>query len=202
MKSLSAFSTAARPHPHSPFSILHSPAPFQVFEFRASSRPSHSPLCPTCALNNAAPSPAPTLTMVDAPPRPATHPVGSSNTSDRPDPTAGHDPEPSSHSITPSSHSRSRSPRSSSSDTSDSDLDRENYIGLHQIETQRHDDSTPSISSGEYRINTRRTVSRTSQSSRPPREGVLGRIQRFWTRNVVLTVAQKKNRDYFGAFSR
>lgn len=102
------------------------------------------------------------------------------------------------HSITPSS--RGRSPRSSSSDTSDSDLDRENYIGLHQIETQRNDDSTPSISSGEYRINTRRTVSRTSQSSRPPREGVLGRIQRFWTRNVVLTVAQKKNRDYFGAF--
>ncbi len=198
MKSLSAFSTAARPHPHSPFSILQLHSSFSIFEFRPCSRPSHSPLCPNCALNNAGPFPAPTLTMVDAPPRPATHPVGSGNTSDRPYPTAGRDPEPSLHSITPSS--RGRSPRSSSSDTSDSDLDRENYIGLHQIETQRNDDSTPSISSGEYRINTRRTVSRTSQSSRPPREGVLGRIQRFWTRNVVLTVAQKKNRDYFGAF--
>ncbi|KKK21005.1 hypothetical protein AOCH_004809 [Aspergillus ochraceoroseus] len=75
--------------------------------------------------------------------------------------------------------------------------DRDAYQ-LHEIETQRDDDdSTGSISSGEYRITTRRTVSRTSRSSRGPRKGVLGRIQRLWTRNVVLTVPQKKNRDYF-----
>ncbi|BCS21190.1 DUF202 domain-containing protein [Aspergillus puulaauensis] len=138
--------------------------------------------------------------MVDAS-RPATYPVRSSNPSDPPAPTAGPDPGPSSHSITTSSHSRSRSPRSSSRDTSDSDLDRdfdrENNLELHQIPTQRNDDSTASISSGEYRVTTRRTVSRTSQRSRSPRKGVLGNIQRFWTRNVVLTVAQKKNRDYF-----
>lgn len=137
--------------------------------------------------------------MVDALPRLATQPVGSNtgNTSNRPDPTAGPDPEPSSHSNT-----SSRSPRSSSSDTSDPDLDRENNLELHQIETQRNDDSGASISSGEYRVTTQRTVSRTSQRSRSPRKGVLGRIQRFWTRNVVLTVGQKKNRDYFGASPR
>ena len=78
-------------------------------------------------------------------------------------------------------------------------LDPDN-LELHEIETQQDDDSGVSISSGEYRITTRRTVSRTStsQTQRPRREGLLGRIQRFWTRHVVLTVAQKKNRDYFG----
>ncbi|KAL2870119.1 DUF202 domain-containing protein [Aspergillus lucknowensis] len=71
-------------------------------------------------------------------------------------------------------------------------------LELQEIETQQDDDySSASISSGEYRINTRRTVSRTSQSSQPPRTGVLGRLQRFWTRNVVLIVPQKKNRDHF-----
>lgn len=77
-------------------------------------------------------------------------------------------------------------------------LDPDN-LELHEIETQQDDDSGVSISSGEYRITTRRTVSRTStsQTQRPRREGLLGRIQRFWTRHVVLTVAQKKNRDYF-----
>jgi hypothetical protein len=72
---------------------------------------------------------------------------------------------------------------------------------LDEIETQQDDDSTGSISSGEYRITTRRTVSRTSQGSRRRREGVIGSIQRFWLRNVVLTVPQKKNRDYLGESS-
>jgi hypothetical protein len=78
-------------------------------------------------------------------------------------------------------------------------LDPDN-LELHEIETQQDDDSGVSISSGEYRITTQRTVSRTStsQTQRPRREGLLGRIQRLWTRHVVLTVAQKKNRDYFG----
>ncbi|KAL4902148.1 hypothetical protein BDW74DRAFT_169650 [Aspergillus multicolor] len=76
-------------------------------------------------------------------------------------------------------------------------LDPDN-LELHEIETHQDDDSGASISSGEYRITTRRTVSRTETTQTQPRhEGFLGRIQRFWTRNVVLTVAQKKNRDYF-----
>ncbi|KAL4959289.1 DUF202 domain-containing protein [Aspergillus stella-maris] len=76
-------------------------------------------------------------------------------------------------------------------------------LELHQIETQHDDESTGSISSGEYRITTRRTVSHTSASqiqrvqSQPQREGFIGRITRFWTRHVVLTVSQRKNRDYF-----
>ncbi|KAL4746279.1 hypothetical protein BDW72DRAFT_185191 [Aspergillus terricola var. indicus] len=87
---------------------------------------------------------------------------------------------------------RPRTPRN------EAHLDPDN-LELHEIETQQDDDSGGSISSGEYRITTRRTVSRNSasQTQRPRREGLLGRIQRFWTRHVVLTVAQKKNRDYF-----
>jgi hypothetical protein len=79
-------------------------------------------------------------------------------------------------------------------------------LELHEIETH-HDDaagtSSASISSGEYRVTTRRTVSRTSQRterSRAPCKGLLGKVQRFWTRNVVLTVPQKSNRDHFGEF--
>ncbi|KAL2837047.1 hypothetical protein BJY01DRAFT_47578 [Aspergillus pseudoustus] len=93
---------------------------------------------------------------------------------------------------TASCHSSSFNSRDDHSD----DLDPDN-LELHEIETHRDDDSTASISSGEYRITTRRTVSRTSRSSSPRREGVIGYIQRFWTRNVVLTVPHKKNRDYF-----
>ncbi|KOC14530.1 hypothetical protein AFLA70_5g008911 [Aspergillus flavus AF70] len=76
-------------------------------------------------------------------------------------------------------------------------------LELHEIETQPDHElgsSTASISSGEYRITTRRTASRTSQRterSRAPRKGLLGKVQRFWTRNVVLTVPQKSNRDHF-----
>ncbi|KAL2861981.1 hypothetical protein BJX68DRAFT_14098 [Aspergillus pseudodeflectus] len=99
---------------------------------------------------------------------------------------------------TPSSFCNSTaSYRSSSHDDSldCNELDPDSFE-LHEIETQQDDDSTGSISSGEYRITTRRTVSRTSQGSRRRREGVIGSIQRFWLRNVVLTVPQKKNRDY------
>ncbi|KAL4773921.1 hypothetical protein BDW60DRAFT_12008 [Aspergillus nidulans var. acristatus] len=107
-------------------------------------------------------------------------------------------PEPrpdsrSSHTDTSASASlRPRTPRN------ETHLDPDN-LELHEIETQQDDDSGVSISSGEYRITTQRTVSRTStsQTQRPRREGLLGRIQRLWTRHVVLTVAQKKNRDYF-----
>ncbi|KAL4864873.1 hypothetical protein BDV12DRAFT_158516 [Aspergillus spectabilis] len=94
-----------------------------------------------------------------------------------------------------SSSFASTSAQCPSRDDSDSDVDPDD-LELHEIETQHDDDSTGSISSGEYRVTTRRTVSRTSQSSRS-REGILGRIQRFWTRHVVLTVPQRKNRDYF-----
>ncbi|KAL4957101.1 hypothetical protein BDW69DRAFT_157167 [Aspergillus filifer] len=82
--------------------------------------------------------------------------------------------------------------------------DRDNdTLELHEIETQHDDDSTGSISSGEYRVTTRRTLSRTSASqvqrvqTQPQQDGIFGRITRFWTRNVVLTVSQRKNRDYF-----
>ncbi|KAL4985872.1 hypothetical protein BDW68DRAFT_198511 [Aspergillus falconensis] len=92
-----------------------------------------------------------------------------------------------------SAHTDATSPRTP---RNEADLDPDN-LELHEIETQQDDDSGGSISSGEYRITTRRTVSRTSTSQTPRREGVLGRIQRFWTKHVVLTVAQKKNRDYF-----
>ncbi|KAL5001710.1 hypothetical protein BDV10DRAFT_159599 [Aspergillus recurvatus] len=101
----------------------------------------------------------------------------------------GSEPRPDSRS-THTDSIRPRAPRN------EADLDLDN-LELHEIETQQDDDSEWSISSGEYRITTRRTVSRTSTSQTPRREGVLGRIQRFWTRHVVLTVAQKKNRDYF-----
>ncbi|KAL2818077.1 hypothetical protein BJX63DRAFT_83277 [Aspergillus granulosus] len=114
----------------------------------------------------------------DGDPHRKPHPVG----------TAQSRPESSLSTSTGSCHSFSR-------DNSD-DLDPDN-LELHEIETQHDDDSTGSISSGEYRITTRRTVSQTSQSSRQRREGVLGSLQRFWTKNVVLTVPQKKNRDYF-----
>ncbi|KAF9889434.1 hypothetical protein FE257_007336 [Aspergillus nanangensis] len=73
-------------------------------------------------------------------------------------------------------------------------------LELHEIETQEDAWSSGSISSGEYRVTTRRTVSRSSQRtvrSQEPRKGVWGRLQRLWTRNVVLTVPQNKNRDHF-----
>ncbi|RHZ46211.1 DUF202 domain-containing protein [Aspergillus thermomutatus] len=79
-------------------------------------------------------------------------------------------------------------------------IDERNGFELQQIPTQEDNEmddlSSGSISSGECRVTTRRTVSRSS-SSRQPRKGVLGSIQRFWANNVSLTVPQKSNRDHF-----
>ncbi|GLA56442.1 hypothetical protein AtubIFM56815_010648 [Aspergillus tubingensis] len=84
--------------------------------------------------------------------------------------------------------------------STDNDLD---ALELRNIATQDDDEagfSTESISSGEYRIRTHRTVSRTTHSNREDTsKGLTGRIRRFWTRNVVLTVPQKSNRDHFAA---
>ncbi|KAJ0421318.1 hypothetical protein BJY00DRAFT_312229 [Aspergillus carlsbadensis] len=108
--------------------------------------------------------------------------------------TVGPRPSSSFCTSTASYHSSSHDDSNDSNDSNELDPDN---LELHEIETQHDDDSTASISSGEYRITTRRTVSRTSQGSRARREGVIGFIQRFWMRNVSLTVPQKKNRDYF-----
>ncbi|PWY89190.1 hypothetical protein BO70DRAFT_377601 [Aspergillus heteromorphus CBS 117.55] len=85
----------------------------------------------------------------------------------------------------------------------DPDLD---ALELRAIATHSDDEagySTDSISSGEYRVRPTRTVSRPAPSnqSRGRGEGKVGavwaRICRLWTRNVVLTVPQKSNRDHF-----
>ncbi|KAI9044716.1 DUF202 domain-containing protein [Aspergillus affinis] len=111
---------------------------------------------------------------------------------------------PANGSATVADHNRPSEPNrrpSPDSDRRDSDERDRDALELHEIETQ--DDaatSTASISSGEYRITTHRTASRTSQrtvQSRAPRKGFAGYVQRFWTRNVVLTVPQKSNRDHF-----
>ncbi|KAE8374910.1 hypothetical protein BDV26DRAFT_283883 [Aspergillus bertholletiae] len=123
---------------------------------------------------------------------------------DRSDPHAHRDHEPVVTSATPVTNheSRSQSPTTTSHSCSENCAERD-ALELHEIETQldhEHDSSTASISSGEYRITTRRTVSRTSQrteQSRAPRKGLVGKVQSFWTRNVVLTVPQKSNRDHF-----
>ncbi|KAL4938736.1 hypothetical protein BDV06DRAFT_214865 [Aspergillus oleicola] len=119
-------------------------------------------------------------------------------------PFSSSDPDPTVN-LDPSSQSQSQNHSTTNTTTRRSQrnsYDRDdNTLELHEIETQHDDDSTGSISSGEYRVTTRRTVSRTSQAQRvrsqPQREGIPGRIQRFWTRHVVLTVSQRKNRDYF-----
>ncbi|RAL02538.1 DUF202 domain-containing protein [Aspergillus ibericus CBS 121593] len=88
-------------------------------------------------------------------------------------------------------------PRPDDDNDSTSELD---ALELREIATQGDDEagfSTESISSGEYRIRTQRTVSRPVHTSRETSKGVWGRIRRFWTRNVVLTVPQKSNRDHF-----
>ena len=90
----------------------------------------------------------------------------------------------------------------------------EDAVELHDISTREDnpndpDDgfqSTVTVSSGENRVVPCRTVSRTtdrsrnsiSSSSKPPKKGIWGAITRFWTRNVVLTVPQKSNRDHYG----
>jgi hypothetical protein len=76
-------------------------------------------------------------------------------------------------------------------------------LELHSIQTQEDNEldySTASASSGdEHHMTIRRTPSRAdSRRSRAPRKGLWGWICRFWGRNVILTVPQKSNRDYFG----
>jgi hypothetical protein len=120
-------------------------------------------------------------------------------------PSAEHAPaaEPSSStsSVSGTHQSRLQSPtESEASRPSGHGIERRDWFELQQIPT--HDDqlddlSSGSLSSGEYRVTTRRTVSRSS-SSRQPRKGALGYIRRFWANNVCLTVPQKSNRDHFG----
>ncbi|KAL4786593.1 hypothetical protein BJX76DRAFT_94544 [Aspergillus varians] len=134
-----------------------------------------------CALHNAV-SPSTNPIMVEEHP-----PLNSPRSPPAADPVGSDRPRPES-----SSHTGTSTRSSRSSDDWD-----HNTLELHEIETQHEDESDGSISSGEERIITQRTVSRTSQRSRAPRQGILGDIQRFWMRNVALTVEQKKNRDYF-----
>ncbi|KAJ5424552.1 hypothetical protein N7445_010525 [Penicillium cf. griseofulvum] len=78
----------------------------------------------------------------------------------------------------------------------DNDLDPRETHELQEIQTHELDYSTPSVSSGdEYRIVTRRTISRTRH--RQTRKGNWGKLIQFWTHNVTLTVPQKSSRDYF-----
>ncbi|KAF4154698.1 hypothetical protein CNMCM6936_006929 [Aspergillus lentulus] len=119
-------------------------------------------------------------------------------------PSAEHAPaaEPSSStsSVSGTHQSRLQSPtESEASRPSGHGVETRSWFELQQIPTQddQLDDlSSGSISSGEYRVTNRRTVSRSS-SSRQPRKGVFGYIQRFWANNVRLTVPQKSNRDHF-----
>ncbi|KAL2009506.1 hypothetical protein VTN00DRAFT_5313 [Thermoascus crustaceus] len=58
--------------------------------------------------------------------------------------------------------------------------------------------SSGSVSTGELHITTSRTSQRTRQSSSLRQDrGPFRAIRKFWTRNVVLTVPQKSNRDHF-----
>lgn len=62
--------------------------------------------------------------------------------------------------------------------------------------------SSGSVSTGELHITRSRTSQRTRQSSSLRQDtGPFRAIRKFWTRNVVLTVPQKSNRDHFGEFS-
>lgn len=86
------------------------------------------------------------------------------------------------------------------------DNDRE-ALELHSIQTQEDNDldySTPSGSSGdEHHVPTHRTISQAdSRRRREARSGLWGHICRFWTRHVIITVAQKSNRDHFGTLYR
>ncbi|KAJ5644441.1 hypothetical protein N7507_010452 [Penicillium longicatenatum] len=75
-------------------------------------------------------------------------------------------------------------------------------LELHEIQTREDNEldySSPSASSGdEYRVTTRRTISRvTTQRSHHDRTGLWSRICRLWTHNVTLTVPRKSNRDHY-----
>ncbi|KAH1417495.1 hypothetical protein KXX24_001093, partial [Aspergillus fumigatus] len=116
-------------------------------------------------------------------------------------PSAEHAPPAEPFSLSDTHQSRLQSPtESETSRPFGPGIEREDLFELQQIPTQddQLDDlSSGSISSAEYRVTTRRTVSRSSCSSRQPRKGVVGNIQRFWANNVCLTVPQKSNRDHF-----
>ncbi|GES64904.1 hypothetical protein ATEIFO6365_0009039900 [Aspergillus terreus] len=119
---------------------------------------------------------------------------------------SGADPDPDPEPPVSTASASGALPASSSPDlhrrNDNDDRDRD-ALELHEIETHEDDAeswSSGSISSGEYRVTTRRTISRSSQRTEPApklRTGVWGRVQRFWTRNVVMTVPQKNNRDHF-----
>ncbi|CAG8364220.1 unnamed protein product [Penicillium salamii] len=77
-------------------------------------------------------------------------------------------------------------------------------LELQEIQTREDNElneSTASASSGdEYRVVTRRTTSRIAaraEARRQARKGAWGKLTRFWTHHVTLTVPHKSNRDYF-----
>ncbi|KAJ5818832.1 hypothetical protein N7474_004423 [Penicillium riverlandense] len=95
-----------------------------------------------------------------------------------------------------------RDSRPRSSHDSSSQDDQREALELQEIQTREDNEldySTPSASSGdEYRPPTRRIVSHASvRKARESRKGLWGKLTRFWTRNVTLTVSQKSNRDHF-----
>ncbi|CDM33097.1 hypothetical protein DTO013E5_5712 [Penicillium roqueforti] len=80
-------------------------------------------------------------------------------------------------------------------------------LELQRIQTREDNEldySTPSASSGdEYHVVTRRTTARAlasradAERRRQARKGAWGKLTRFWTHNITLTVAHKSSRDYF-----
>jgi uncharacterized membrane protein YidH (DUF202 family) len=90
-------------------------------------------------------------------------------------------------------------------------VDPREALELQEIQTHEDNefnDSAASASSGdEYRVVTRRTTSRAlaaradASQRRQARKGVWGKLTRFWTHHVTLTVPHKSNRDYFGELS-
>jgi uncharacterized membrane protein YidH (DUF202 family) len=69
-------------------------------------------------------------------------------------------------------------------------------LGVH---TALHDSpSSASLSSGEYRVTSIRTISRSSrQSSVIDDKGPFGPLRRFWLNHVAIIVPEKGNRDHF-----
>lgn len=98
-----------------------------------------------------------------------------------------------------------------SGESGESDVDPREALELQEIQTREDnelDQSTHSASSGdEYRVVTRRTTSRAlaaradARQRHQARKGAWGKLTRFWTHHVTLTVPHKSNRDYFGGLS-
>ncbi|KAJ5104240.1 hypothetical protein N7532_004769 [Penicillium argentinense] len=103
-------------------------------------------------------------------------------------------------SAAPPAPSRPSSARVHESHLPDPHADEREALELHEIQTREDDElnySSPSASSGEeIRVTTRRTRSRASIPA-TDRKGPWGRVCRFWTHHVTLTVPQKSNRDHF-----